>query len=230
MKRAIPLLLLLFSIAAGTASAQFLTLKAGAGFSSHYTDARLIGAYKIGLGYEYDLTGRLTIEPSLNFSAKGWKAPDQTVYVRDAAGNVMTHELTGEPLTGVMSVSSTAYYVQLPILLGYYLPTSRTSYIKLGAGPYAAYGVAGKMTVKGDTERSGADMYYYSEKTFDEPGTHRFDAGLVLFAGYEFNRNFNCGLEADLGLTKFNATSRNVSLMLSFTYRFRPAAPAPVAF
>ncbi len=224
------LLFMLSACTVLTAKAQFFTLKAGAGFASHYTDSRLVGAYRIGVGYEYELGARWVVEPSLNFSAKGWKDPDQTVFLRDDAGSVLYDEDTGEALTGIKNVSSTAYYITLPVQFGYYIPTSATTYFKVGVGPYIGYGIGGKMKTKGDTDQSGTRRYYYAENTFDEPYTHRIDGGMQAFVGYEFSRNMNAGVEVDFGLLKFNRTARNISFMVTFTYRFRDPLPASSPF
>lgn len=202
-------------------AAQRLTVRMGGGLASHYGSAEAVGAFKVSLAYEHEFTGNWSVEPALAFYAKGWKDPRQTVYLRDWNGNLVLDD-AGQPLTGVKSCSSDAYYVQLPVVFHYYVRLAPLHYIVLSGGPYAAYGVGGKMSTRGDTEQEGSARYFYATRTFDEEGVHRFEAGLTAGVGYEFNSRFVVGLEADFGLTKFNgAGARNVSGLLTLGYRFR---------
>jgi hypothetical protein len=105
-------------------------------------------------------------------------------------------------------------------MLSYYLRTAESQYVVFSAGPYVAYGVAGKVETKGDTSREGSEKMYYESPTFDQPDVHRFDAGLQAMVGYQFPSSLTLGIEADFGLTKFNATGRNVSGLISLSYRF----------
>ena len=82
------------------AAAQNLTLKVGGGLASHYKDSRPVGAFKLGLGYEFELDQHWTVEPSLVFYGKGWKEPDEQVAIRDDEGEQIYDE-EGNPLVGV---------------------------------------------------------------------------------------------------------------------------------
>lgn len=203
-------------------SAQNLLLKVGGGLASHYSNgSKPVGAFKGGLGYEIEFGQHWSIEPGLVFYAKGWKDPDQTVIYRDVNNQIVLDE-NGNPRTGIKNVSSAANYLEIPVLMHYYIRTAASRYIILSAGPYAAYGVGGKRKVRGDTDRSGSEKLFYTEKTFDETGTHRFDAGATVGLGFQFNRNMSVEAETDLGIAKFNTEGRrNVTGILSFTWHFR---------
>lgn len=215
------ILFILLSLIPTMLSAQNLHLKLGGGFSSHYGSAQVIGAFKIGLGYEIEFNQHWSFTPGLEVYGKGWKDPNQTVYVFDQEGNQMFDEETGEPLLGIKNRSATQNYLELPLLFNYYWRLGESRYIMLSAGPYVAYGIGGKQKTKGDTEQSGAERYFYENKTFDEPHTHRFDYGVQTFVGYQFPSSITVGVEADWGIGNFNAAgSRNVSALISLGYKF----------
>ena len=217
--RIITLMLGLF-IAAGCATAQNLQFKFGGGLASHCGTSEAVGAFKVGVGYEIEFDQHWTFTPGLAIYGKGWKDPNQLVYVFDEKGNQLFDEETGEPIMGIMNRSATQNYLQLPLLFSYYLRTGESRYVVFSAGPYMAYGITGKQKTKGDTERPGAERFYYEKKTFNEPGTHRFDAGIQAMVGYQFPMGMTLGIEADFGLAKFNtAGRRNISGLISIGYK-----------
>ena len=155
-----------FALTASVASAQNIMLRIGGGLASHYDkDSKNVGSFRLGVGYEFEMTGMWSIEPSVSFYAKGWKDKNQQVNILDAEGNQVT-DGEGNPLTGIKNVTSTANYIEVPILFHYYHEVRPKNYVVFTAGPYVAYGIGGKMEVKGDAEQPGANKYYYSKKTF----------------------------------------------------------------
>ncbi len=215
------ILLLLLALLPAAAGAQHLFFKIGGGLASQYTDSRSVGAFKIGAGYEHEFGQRLTLSPALYFYGKGWKSPDQTVFIFDDEGNQLFDEATGQPLTGIKGRSATANYLTLPVLLNYYLRTGESRYVVFSAGPYVALGLAGKTQTKGDAERPGSQKLYYESQTFSQPGARRFDAGLQASVGYQFAGGITVALEADFGLTKFSpAGGRNISGLATLSYTF----------
>lgn len=218
MKHHILPLLLLLPL---TATAQGIHLKFGGGLSSHYGSDQMIGAFKIGIGYEVELTQHWSFTPGIEVYGKGAKNPNQTAYVFDPNHNQLYNPDTGQPLTGIINRSATQNYLEVPLLISYYLRTAPSSYIIVSAGPYLAYGLSGKQKTKGDTQQSGSQRYYYEQKTFNEPGTHRFDCGVQTYLGYQFPSSVSVGLEADWGIAKFNtAGRRNVSALIALGYKF----------
>lgn len=219
MRKLLFALFLLFPFAA---SAQNFQFKFGGGLASHYGEAECVGAFKVGVGYEWEFDQHWTITPSIEVYGKGWKDPNETVFVFDENGEQMFDEETGEPLTGIMNRSATQNYLQIPVLMSYYLRTGESRYVVFSAGPYMAYGISGKQKTKGDTERPGAEKFYYENKTFDEPGTHRFDAGIQARLAYQFASGITLGIEGDFGLVKFNRNGdRNVSGLVSIGYKLK---------
>lgn len=204
-----------------TLAAQSLHFKVGGGLSSHYdNEAKMVGAFKIGVGYEWEFSQSLTFMPSVNIYGKGWKDPNQTVYIYDDNGQQRFDETTGKPLTGIKNRTTTANYLEVPLVFNYYIRTGERHYIVLAAGPYVAYGISGKQKTKGDAEKEGSEKLYYEDKTFNEVGTHRFDAGIQTMVGYQFSSGLTLGVEADFGIAKFNTNgNRNISALISLGYK-----------
>lgn len=203
------------------AAAQHLELRAGGGLATHYGEAQNVGAYKIGVGYEWELSQKFTVTPAVEFQGKGWKNPNELVSVLDENGQPVIDEETQEPVMSMMSRSATALYVAVPVMLNYYLRTGSSRYVVLSAGPYVAVGVGGKQKTKGDGTAEGAKKYFYEDNTFDEPGTKRFDAGINTFVGYQFASGLTIGIEGQWGLAKFDdAGQRNLAGFAALRYAF----------
>lgn len=106
-----------------------------------------------------------------------------------------------------------ALYLELPIMAGLRLHTSNNFDILLKAGPYIGYGVGGKAKA-GDLE----------ENTFSDDGFRRFDAGLDLGIGFEFNK-IVVGVDSQLGLANVfdggdTMKPKNISAFLTVGYKF----------
>ena len=211
--------LVLLLAACCTAAAQTFQVKMGGGVATHYADSRVIGAFKAGMAYEYEFNQRWTFSPGLMIYGKGWKTPDQTVPFLTPDGQPEYDE-EGNQRMGVMSRSTSANYLEVPLLMSYYLRTDESRYVVFSAGPYVACGLTGKVTTKGDTSREGSEKMYYEGKTFKEPGARRFDAGLQCMVGYQFASSLIVGIETDLGFLKTHRDGeRNVSAIISLSYR-----------
>ncbi len=220
MKNFIIFCFLFFAI--NTISAQTLVFHAGGGWASHYgKSSKNIGAFKIGASLEFELNQRLTFEPGFLYVSKGWKDHDQTVLVYDDNGNIV-YDNNGVPRMAQMNITNKTNYLVLPILVNYYIPLTIPHYVYFSIGPYFAYGIGGKARVSGDTSQQGAARFYYDHNIFDQENMHRFDAGITLGFGYEFNKNINAGLEGNFGLTNVNTSKRkNISFMLTLGYRIQ---------
>lgn len=215
----LPLLLSLLTISPAFGQQHFV-FRVGGGIASNYGGStHNVGAFNIGLGYEYELDQKWSVEPSALFFSKGWKERTKTVPARDDSGNPVYDE-EGHQVFGKMGTKSYAYYIEVPVVVNYYIRLSSPHYLNLTAGPYAAIGVGGNTETFGDTDRQGAQRLYYKKKTFDLDGVHRFDAGLTVGVGYEYDRRINLSLNADLGMLNVSATGgKNHSLFFAFAYR-----------
>ena len=156
MKRT--LIALLGMAAALSLYGQNLILEAGGGLARQMSGStHNVGAYKLGLGLEFEVGQTWAIEPALVYYGKGWREKDETIIYRDDNGDPILDEDPEEPLTGTRRTTYSAGYVELPVLIHYYLRTAEAQYLKFSAGPYVAYGVSGKMKVQGDADRQGDD-------------------------------------------------------------------------
>ena len=200
--------------------AQNLQFRVGGGLATHYGHAENVGAFKVGLGCEFEFDQHWTLTPGIAVYGKGWKDPDRAVHLTDDDDRPLYND-DGTPRYGVMSCSAAACYLQLPVLLCYYHRLGPGRYILLGGGPYAALGIAGKTKIKGDASRHGSEKVYAEHNTFGHDGVRRFDAGVQLTAGYRLPSRITVAAEADLGCIPV-ATGRKAAATLSlmFTYTF----------
>lgn len=175
-------LLLLACILIGTSGAYSQVtwnLKAGAGIASLEGEnddgeksSRIVG--KIGVGMETPLNRNLSFMPSLEFAMKGGKWSYESSF---------THEET-----------FSAYYVQIPVLLGYRIFLGKSWNMVLKAGPYVSYGLFGNVKLENQ---------YYSESGdfFGDVGFLRFDIGTEVGIDFEC-RKFVIGFDIEKGLRK----------------------------
>lgn len=200
---------------------QHFFLKLEGGITSLYNaDVRRLGTFGVGAGYEYEFDQKWSVSPAIMYVAKGWKEKTAIVPARDDDGNFVYDSETGEQVFGKKGVKSYANYIQVPVLFNYYIRLESPHYVSLSAGPYAAYGIAGKTETYGDTDRQGAERVYYEQNTFGDLGAHRFDMGLVFSVGYEYNRYINLSVNTDWGLMRVRpGGGKNRSFYLSFLYR-----------
>lgn len=213
------ILLFLFFAASLCAKAQNWVFHVGGGLATQTSHHRAVGAFKVGVSYEHEFNGMWSIAPGVQFYAKGRKDKDKTVPIMGDDGQQLVDD-NGNLVYGLMGRSTAANYLQLPVMVNYYLRTAPSRYVVLSAGPYVACGVAGKVKTKGDAAREGAEKLYYEGKTFDEPGTHRFDAGVRAMVGYHLASGLIVGVEADFGLTHFDTHGRrNMSALINLSYR-----------
>lgn len=218
MRRIIFLILLCFAV---SSHAQHLQLKVGGGLSKLDCSSSAVSAWRLGAGYELEFDQHWTFSPAVIFAIKGWENPDEIVYKKDDNGNVLVDASTNEPQMGVKNTSTLTYNIEVPLMLNYYLRTKERQYVVFSAGPYVAFGVAGKTKVKGDTDRFGAERYYYDFNPFNDGDCKRFEAGVQVGAGYQFSNGITAGLDFNYAFTKVAGEGRMVSALLSFSYLFR---------
>lgn len=215
--------ILLLATCCGLAKAQEnLVLRVGAGVSGlHSAHVKNLGAFMVGVGYEHEFNQKWSVLPMLLYYARGWKERDVTVPARDDNGNFVYDEKTGEQVFGKKGQKSHANYLQVPVLVNYYIHLVSPHYISLSAGPYFAYGISGDTEIYGDTERQGAERVYYEQDTFDEYDARRFDMGLTFGVGYDYNRHINLAVNTDIGLLRVRPNGgKTKNFYLTFNYRF----------
>ncbi|MEA4917416.1 porin family protein [Proteiniphilum sp.] len=188
-------------------SAQQLSLgvKGGVNMSNFYgdelNDKNMKIGFHIGLAADYDLAPNSAIQTGLYFTTKGAKY--------SASAGSASAEVTVNPM-----------YLQLPVHYAYKLDVSPGTRVVFHAGPYLAYGVAGKSKFKGSlgensVEEDGANVFG-DDKLFKP-----FDAGLGLGVGTEFGQ-IMLDLGWDMGLVNIanSGTVKNQNAYLSVGYKF----------
>ena len=215
------LLLATLVLLPATAAAQHWQFQIGGGLSSQFGSMKSVGAYRIGVGYEYEFDQHWTFTPSIFFVGKGWRTPDTYVPVVDD-NNEPVYNDQGQRAMSRMSQSTAADYVEIPLVFSYYHRLAESRYIVFGAGPYAAVGVAGKVKTKGDGQRIGDQKLFYEGATFAKNGQRRFDCGISAHLGYQFPSSLTIALQADFGLIPTSSSNkRNITGLVTLTYTLR---------
>ena len=121
--------------------------------------------------------GAISIQPGIFYTGKGFKVSD------DNGSN-----------SGQLSLR----YIQVPVNFVYHIPAVIGN-VYVGAGPFAAVGVSGK--IKGTSEGESAEQ----DVTFGDDGEFkRTEFGLQGIAGFQFKTGFLVGLSYDLGLSNIS--------------------------
>ena len=136
-----------------------------AGFvASKPSDYKMHPGFQIGGKAELLFTKNipnLYLAPSLLFTSKGWK-----------------DEVYDESMDKNLDWKCDAYYLELPVLLGFKVPL-RTDYkVVMEFGPYLAYGLFGK------SEIEGAGQEYEIDNVFSSV-YKRFDFGFKALVGLD---------------------------------------------
>lgn len=192
----------------GVANAQLdMGIKGGLNISNFYGDAlndrNMKPGFHIGLAADCEFAPNVALQSGVFFSTKGSK-------------------YTGEFFGVKGEYSINPMYVQIPVHLAYKIDVTSGTRIVLHAGPYAAYGVAGKSKLKisagqSSTESNGKNLFG-SNGVFNP-----FDAGLGLGAGAEFGP-LMLDLGWDMGLLNIsklkNGNVKTQNAYLSVGYKF----------
>jgi Outer membrane protein beta-barrel domain len=167
------------------------------------------------------VSSSFSVQPGLSLTGKGTKLTNST------SGTIAGAAYTGK-VTGTMH----DMYLEIPVHLVY-----KINSIYFGAGPYAAFALAGKAT---DNETSftsnGATQTIKGEdrdlKFGNDPGDANSDGddlkssdfGLSFLAGYQLKNGVNIGAGYGLGLTnltpKGTAKDKTSNRVISFSVGF----------
>ena len=187
-------------------------------------DVNQLTTFQVGVIGDVNLgTPFLSLQPGLLYTGKGSKIQNGT------AGRSGYYKQTYNPM-----------YIEVPLNLVFKAPIGKTSKVFVGAGPYAAIGVAGKVktegtNILGQTYTHSQDIQFSNDDptTFNEEEgaglglVRRFDYGLNGIAGIE-GKSVVLGLNYGLGLAKLqsgtnsgadnNNKYRTVSVTLGFKF------------
>jgi len=182
-------------------------------------DTKMLTGFQAGLMGDLPLTSFLSVQPGLFFTGKGTKsqAGDET----DAS---------------YYKAKTNPYYIELPVNLVFKLPVENAKFF-VGAGPYAAMGVAGKNKAEGRIFGVAFSSEKNIEWSNDDPTTSGEEgAGFGIMRRFDYGLNGTIGIEGDhalfsvnygFGLAKLQSGSDNYTddankhRVLSFTIGFK---------
>jgi hypothetical protein len=160
-------------------------------------DAKMLSSFQVGLIGDFPLASVLYLQPGLLFTGKGTKTQ------------------SGDPSSSRYSKATTnPYYIELPVNFVFKTPVGSGSHASenrffVGAGPYLAAGVSGKIKNEGNV----GPVAYHNERNIefsnDDPTTLDYDEG----AGFGIMKRFDYGLNGTAGL-------EGKTLVLSVNYGF----------
>ena len=158
------------------------------------TDMKI--GFNVGVGMEYQFSDMWSIQPSLMLTQKGAKIKED-----------------GE------TMKFNPMYLEIPVLAAARFAVADNQNIVVKAGPYFAFGVAGKVKVGDDI----ADFFGDGDDLF---GGKRFDCGIGVGVAYEIGKFF-VGLDGEFGFTnvvdfKSDGVSnpKNMNFSIGVGYKF----------
>lgn len=222
----------IFLIGGLSASAQekkfFFGAKAGFVFSdlSEYSyKTRMKHSFTGGLTFDYFLNRDLYISSVIEFANKGAKFD-----------LLNKNEEEGTSLD-IKNSTIAAFYIQVPVHLGYKFDLSEKTRLMVQAGPYVAYGISGQTelgdevvlrTPEGATTMSLNDYikmidgWRRGEETFSDTHFREFDWGIGIGMGVEYE-HVNISFRYDFGLYNISqeagkVKNRNASVTLGYKF------------
>ena len=189
---------MVLALASLTMSAQDeskFTLKAGVGLSSVVgsdANTKTVFAYKVGIAYDWNVSGGFYVIPGFEFATKGFKAKN---------------------VSGTIGMS----YLQIPVFAAYKFKLNDNMKLGIKTGPYIAYGIFGS-----DIDLYYENGKKESINVFDsDKGYKRFDAGVIAGVSLDISQ-ISIGFEYSRGLTKLDSDYKqyNQAYGLVFGYRF----------
>ncbi|MES1215478.1 MAG: porin family protein [Bacteroidota bacterium] len=183
-------------------------------------DAKMLPSFQVGLIGDLNLNSFLAIQPGIIFSGKGTKS--QSGSTDDAS---------------YFRATTNPYYIEVPVNLVFKAPLGEGVKLFVGAGPYAAMGIAGKNKTEGKLFGASFSSEKSIEWSNDDPTTseeentgfgimRRFDYGVNGTAGIELSNvvisaNYGLGLAKLQSGSNSSANDNNKNRVLSFTLGFK---------
>ncbi|MFC4676477.1 porin family protein [Dysgonomonas termitidis] len=212
----------------------FFGAKAGFVFSdlSEYSyKTRMKHSFTGGLTFDYFLNRDLYISSAIEFANKGAKFD-----------LLNKNEEEGTSLD-IKNSTIAAFYIQVPVHLGYKFDLSEKTRLMVQAGPYIAYGVGGPtelgdeviLKTPGETITMNLNEYmrhlpYYNlindwrrdKETFSDTHFREFDWGIGIGMGVEYE-HVNISFRYDFGLYNISqeagkVKNRNASVTLGYKF------------
>jgi hypothetical protein len=146
-------------------------------------DYKMATKWHIGVEADVPVGTDFYFRPGLIFNNKGAK---------------QSETIMGEKLEMKANIS----YIDIPLSF-VYKPQVGNGRAILGFGPYAGFGISGKVKSSMAGQEEEMDIEFKNDVKSSDPAAFylkRLDAGANIFAGYEFTQNIFVQLNAQLGL------------------------------
>jgi hypothetical protein len=180
---------------------------------------KVLLGYNAGFMTDILISRNLHFLPGLLYTAKGARKELVEMVKKSSESKVIT----------TIRLS----YLEIPVSL-LYRPKLGEGHILLGFGPYAAYGIGGKVITKGSGYSNVIPVSFKNTVTIDDPSDYAYyralDTGVNLFFGYELYYGIFCHLNIQMGLLEINpryeqlsndkTSYKNRGFGLMFGYRF----------
>lgn len=187
----------------------------GKNISGDKLENDMVIGFHAGVNIQIPIAPQFYFQPGLMFSTKG--------------GESKTDLFSSTLFTSTYKLS----YIELPMNFVFKAGLGN-GYFMLGFGPYVAYGIMGKATVKSGSATVESDIEFKKEVESGDPIMTTyfkpFDAGANIFFGYELAAGLFLQLNAQLGLIEINPDDqrfpdtdlsiKNTGFGLSLGYRF----------
>lgn len=191
----------------------------GTDFWGEKLENKVLLGYNAGFMTDILIYRNLHFLPGLLYSAKGARKELVEMVKKSDEGKVIT--------------SIRLSYLEIPVNF-LYRPKLGEGHILLGFGPYAAYGIGGKVKTKGSGYSNGIPVSFKNTVTIDDPSDYAYyralDVGMNLSFGYELYNGIFCHLNLQMGLLEVNpryeqlsndkTSYKNRGFGLMFGYRF----------
>lgn len=204
-----------FGLKAGFSAANMTSKYEGdSGIASRKANTKMIPAFHGGIIVDIALDDQLSLQPGLFFSQKGAKTGSTALQV--GGGTFITNTTTR------------LNYLELPVNL-LYKHQIGSGKLFAGFGPYVAYGISGKLKIKGENFSMDEEVKvkfkdskeYSTKEVYIKP----FDAGANFTVGYELKMGLLFSVKYSLGLTNTSPydkeKEKNHYFGISVGYLFR---------
>ena len=199
MKKLFLLLAVILSLQCAMAQDVSFFVKGGIGLSNYIGkdagyDAKL--SYRIGAGLDVHAQNIWGFQTGLYFTESGAKS-----------------SLFFE------TIKLNPWYIEIPLMATATIPIGNKFKMSIGAGPYLAAGIAGKL--KNKAGELSKDTNLFGDIEDGNLGFKRFDMGLGINLNFEVKRII-FGIDSKFGLTRVEKgiKSHNLSTQLTVGYRF----------
>lgn len=168
-------------------------------------DFKTTTSFYVGGTVTFPVSDRFSLQSGLSFIGKGTES-DNVSDIEAEAGVTVTGKAKINPL-----------YLELPVNAIVNFEAGNGKFF-VGAGPYVAMGIAGKVKVTGSATGNGSTATATVKEdikfgTGDDDLLKRGDFGLNFLAGYELNNGFNIQAGYGLGLSNLLDVDSNIASM-----------------